>query len=496
MRMLGFLFFFCFIFCLAFPLSGNTNGSAIIAKVKLYQNQESSRVEIRLTEPIDKIPDLMASLQTVSFDLNAVLPEKKRIRLRENKLTNEEYIINSKDFINRVQLSANDNGTTFEIKRQYYTPVNFLKQENPPALIVEFPRNYFEKESVQLKPGIIKHLIRTVNNRGPVVLHALEIDLSNENISFKVGMPDVRAGLKPAPYKLKAKETLTEIVREQMAFAGINANYFDVKLGNPIGTLITDGTWITGPVYDRVAIGFSDENMVFIDQVMLLGDATSYRGFRRKPRAMIEIDGLNTALNLYSKTGLFTSNWDEKIDLPKGKTALIVRNDLVKEKIDGSVEIPEDGYVIVGSEDCFDSVKKKDHMKIEWKSSPDWSEVKEAVSGGPYLIMDGEIYVDQDKQRFKFAVRETFAPRSAVGLDKNGKLLLIAVDGRKPNLSVGLNLKELAELLKKLDLKEAINLDGGGSTTLVADGSIINTLSERHERKISNALLIFYHLLL
>ena len=106
--------------------------------------------------------------------------------------------------------------------------------------------------------------------------------------------------------------------------------------------------------------------------------------------------------------------------------------------------------------------------------------------------MDGEVYVDDQNQRFKFAVRETFAPRSAIGIGKDEKLYLIAVDGRKPDYSVGLTLKELAEILKKLDLQEAINLDGGGSTTLVADGGIINTLSERHERKISNALLIFY----
>ena len=465
-------------------MSGNTNDLPIIAKVKLYQNKESSKIEIRLTEPVDRIPDLMASLQTVSFDLNAVLPERKRRRLKENKLTNEEYVISSKDFINKVQLYPNKSGTTLEIKRQYYTPVNFLKQEDPPALIVEFPRNYFQKESVQLKPGIVKHLVRTVNNRGPIVLHALEVDLSNKRVSFKVGMPDDK--------KIKAKKRLTQIVKEEMAFAGINANYFDVKLGNPIGTLITDGTWITGPVYDRVAIGFSDDNMVSIDQVMLVGNITAHRGFRRKPRAMIEIYGLNTALNLYNKVGLFTRNWDEKMDLPKGKIAVVVRNDLVKEITNESVEIPEDGYIVVGTQDSLDSIRKKDRLKIEWNSSPDWSEIKEAVSGGPYLIMDGEVYVDQEKQRFKFAVRETFAPRSAIGIDKNGKLLLIAVDGRKLNYSVGVNLKELAEILKKLDLKESINLDGGGSSTLVADGGIINTLSERHERRISNALLILY----
>ena len=85
-----------------------------------------------------------------------------------------------------------------------------------------------------------------------------------------------------------------------------------------------------------------------------------------------------------------------------------------------------------------------------------------------------------------------FDSGSAIGIGKNKKLYLIAVDGRHNGYSVGVTFQELAQILKKLDLKDAINLDGGGSTTLVADGQIINTLSEHHERKVSNALLIFY----
>ncbi len=484
MKKVSFFFLLFLIAYLIFNLPSYSKNSAVITRVKLNQNKDSSKIEIRLTEPIYKPSDVMASLQTVSFDLNAILPPRKRKTVKNGKVGEEEYFLDSKDFINRVLLRSNKGQTTVEIKRQYFTPVNLIEQENPPAIIVEFPRDYFQKESVELKPGIIKHLVRTVNSRGPVVLHLLEVDLSNEKISFKVGMPD--------DDKLKAKGTLTQIVKKQKAFAGINANYFDVKVGNPIGTLIRDATWITGPVYDRVAIGFSDDNMVFIDQVMLVGNATVYRGFRRNPKAMIEIDGLNTALNLYSKVGLFTKDWDEKIDLPKGKIALLIKNDSVKKIEDEKIEVPKDGFVIVGHKDYLGSIKKKDRIEVKWMSEPDWSEVKEAVSGGPYLIMDGGVYVDQERQRFKYSVKETFAPRSAIGLGNDGKLYLISVDGRMPNYSAGLTLHELAQILKKLDFKEVINLDGGGSTTLVADGGIINTLSERHERKISNALLIFY----
>ncbi|MBI2995727.1 MAG: phosphodiester glycosidase family protein [Candidatus Melainabacteria bacterium] len=361
----------------------------------------------------------------------------------------------------------------------FFLPVQVLPDVDP-------PKYYFTKETKEYKPGIKRHLIRTITKKGPVVANVLEIDLSNENISVKVGLPDAK--------KIKAKETLLNIVKHEMAYLGINANYFDVKLGNPLGTLITEGTWLVGPVYDRVAIGFSKDKKAFVDQVMLVGNATTYRGFRRKPVTTFEIDGLNTPPHFYNKISLFTINWDEELVLPSSKTGVIVKNGCIKKIVNDRAEIPKKGYVLVSNANyVLNYLKRKDRLKIKWQSHPDWSNVVEAVSGGPYLIMNGEIYVDEINQKFKFAKKETYTARSAVGVDYNGKLYLIVVDSKDDNHSVGVTLQELAELLKKLNLKEAINLDGGGSSTLVVDGKIINKLSERHERKISSALLIFYH---
>lgn len=345
-------------------------------------------------------------------------------------------------------------------------------------------KEYFSKESTEIKPGITKHLIKTINKRGPVIIHVLEIDLSNKNISVKVGLPGKK--------EIKAKDTLTNIVKNEKAFAGINANYFDVKVGNPLGTLITDGTWLIGPVYDRVAIGFSGDNEVLVDQIMLNGNTTVYRGFRKKPVTMFNIDGLNIPPHLYKSVGLFTTNWDSEFVLSKDCQAFIVKNGTLKKIQDETAVIPDDGYILVDKNHSLGVLKRKDHLKINWQSSPDWSGITEAVSGGPYLVMDSKVFIDDKDQHIKFGTKDTYAPRSAVGVGKNNHLFLIAVDGRRNGYSVGVTLIELAELLKKLDLKDAINLDGGGSTTLVLDGKIINKLSERHERKISNALLVFY----
>lgn len=344
----------------------------------------------------------------------------------------------------------------------------------------------FEKESKEIKPGIVRHTIRTVSDKGPVTAHVLEVDLSNEKISVKVGLPN--------KVEIKSKEYLTNIVKNEMAFAGINANYFDVKVGNPLGTLITEGEWLIGPIYDRVAIGFTSDKKVLIDKVMLSGTATVYRGFRKKPFAMFDIDALNIPIHLYKKVGLFTLNWDEKLELPNNRVAISVVDGCVKQIKSGAVDIPRNGYVLVSNDDfVLNFLKRKDCIDVEWNSIPEWSSVQESISGGPYLVMNGQIYIDEKEQNFKFANKDTYAPRSAVGVGKDGKLYLIAVEGKKENHTSGFTLKQLAKFLKTIGLKDAINLDGGGSTTLVLDGKIINKLSDHHERKISNGLLIFYN---
>ena len=342
-----------------------------------------------------------------------------------------------------------------------------------------------QKESKEIKSGIIQHKITTTNGKESVVVNVLEIDLSNEKISLKVGLPD--------KVQIKSKEYLTRIVKNEMAFAGINANYFDVKVGNPLGTLITEGEWLIGPVYDRVAVGFTDEKKVVIDKIMLVGEATVSRGFRKKPFAMFDIDALNIPPHLYKKVGLFTLNWDEKLELSNDKVIISVVHGCIKEIKSGTINIPRNGYALVSNDGfVLNFLKKKDCIDLAWKTLPDWSSVQEAVSGGPYLIMDGEVFIDEKEQNFKFANKDTYAARSAVGVGKNGKLYLVAVDGKKGDRSSGFTLKQFARFLKEINMQNAINLDGGGSTTLVLDDKIVNQLSDHHERKISNGLLLFY----
>ncbi|MCX7006993.1 MAG: phosphodiester glycosidase family protein, partial [Kiritimatiellaeota bacterium] len=117
------------------------------------------------------------------------------------------------------------------------------------------------------------------------------------------------------------------------------------------------------------------------------------------------------------------------------------------------------------------------------KAPPDcW----QMVSGHPLLVADGKPAPSENK-----AVH----PRTAVGVDTTGtKLVLLVVDGRHPEVATGMTYAELAQELLRLGCTTALNLDGGGSTTLVmrdaASGQlrVINTPSDHRERPVANVL--------
>ena len=94
-----------------------------------------------------------------------------------------------------------------------------------------------------------------------------------------------------------------------------------------------------------------------------------------------------------------------------------------------------------------------------------------AVGGGPVLVNDGAVFITNNEEK-KFAGKAIgdHHPRTAMGYTKEGKLILLAVQGRMKNIAVGTTLKETAQILIDLGCVEAINLDGGGSSCLLVNG--------------------------
>jgi exopolysaccharide biosynthesis protein len=97
--------------------------------------------------------------------------------------------------------------------------------------------------------------------------------------------------------------------------------------------------------------------------------------------------------------------------------------------------------------------------------------VQWAFGGGPVLLLDKEIKITNNEER-KFAGKaiDDLHPRTAIGYTATGKMILLVVQGRMPGVAAGASLRDLASIMKDLGCAEALNLDGGGSSTLLVNG--------------------------
>lgn len=163
-------------------------------------------------------------------------------------------------------------------------------------------------------------------------------------------------------------------------------------------------------------------------------------------------------------------------------------------KTDGSVDI---AWCSTKNDSIFEwlePLNNRPGLPIEslpFKLGDIWK-VREAIHAGPVLINDGNIRVTVEEEVFFNTPIAGVQPRSAIGYTKMNELVLMVVDGRQPD-SRGVYLEELALLMQQFDCEEALNLDGGGSSAMVADSRLLNRPSGRtYQREIMSAIGIFY----
>jgi exopolysaccharide biosynthesis protein len=120
-----------------------------------------------------------------------------------------------------------------------------------------------------------------------------------------------------------------------------------------------------------------------------------------------------------------------------------------------------------------------------------WEKADFIVSGGPLLLWKGRRLEEPEKESISKVFFLARHPRTAAGLRADGTLLFVTVDGRRPEESVGMSLPELTDLMLALGCVSAVNLDGGGSTTMVINGKVVNQPSGASERRNADAILLF-----
>ena len=120
-----------------------------------------------------------------------------------------------------------------------------------------------------------------------------------------------------------------------------------------------------------------------------------------------------------------------------------------------------------------------------------WRGAEHVIGGAGLLVDDGRPVTTQGVERMRDDFPLVRHPRSLIGTDADGATWLVAVDGRRPGHSVGMSFRELHRLAAVLGLHDAVNLDGGGSTTLVVQGSIVNRPTDvTGPRAVSDAIVV------
>lgn len=373
------------------------------------------------------------------------------------------------------------------IKRVSFSILTFLISVSLalPAFAQEF-LIYQESKNFPVTRGATYEERTKFTSKGWQKIHILRVDLSSDNIDI-----DTLVGSNG----LSKRSSLNNMVKENNAIAAINGDFFLMSTpSSPIGVQIKDGKLISSPSNrnDMAEFRLTFDNIPEIALSKFDGQLIAPNSSSFTIGGINKISGkLNPNIFIYTpEFGTSSPVQDENVTfaITSGKSIVSIFDDK-------TTQIPSDGIVLMGRNEGANFIKNNftigDNIELDIKVSPNIDNIKAALGGGAILVKDGVI-----PSKFSHVIYGV-QPRTAIGFTKDKKtLIMVAVDGRQ-TISRGLTMQEMAKLMKDLGAYNALNLDGGGSTTMVVrplaekNTKVINHLSEGTQRYIANGIGIF-----
>ncbi|MGW0816212.1 phosphodiester glycosidase family protein [Streptomyces viridiviolaceus] len=331
---------------------------------------------------------------------------------------------------------------------------------------------------------------------------------------------------------LENRETTSELSKAAGATAAVNAGFFvlDPKAGapgDPAGVGVYDGRLLSEPVGGRPSLVVHDngrrtEIARFTWQGRVTGRDTSLslNGINRVPGLIRNCGGtegdLPTSLPLHDVTCTnadelvaFTPEYGQRTPQGEGSEAVLDAHDRVVE-----LRSPRGGPLPAGGSsvqatgrrvaELTDLARVGDRLRVrttlldERGHTATPSPGTDVLNAGPELVRDGRLHVTPAADgmvrpgdpSFYYGWVHKRNPRTLAGVDAAGRTVLVTADGRDTD-ALGLSIDESARVAEALGLRDAVNLDGGGSTTMVTEGHVINDPSDAAgERPVGDALLI------
>jgi hypothetical protein len=301
--------------------------------------------------------------------------------------------------------------------------------------------------------------------------------------------------------EIAGAETVSSLSARHGALAAVNGGYFrttGIYRGEPTGLYLVDGKILSEPNRPRMEMAVSNAGgttRIAFAEVEVRMRVLAEGGDDRA------VDGVNRPRG-DGELILFTPEFHRTTLTDGGGDEVIVRGGRVAEANSGagSSVIPSDGYVLSASGAARDwalarlTAGRTVRLETQWTASPPFPFDPEYVLGaGPLLVRAGitQDMRQSDSEGFAADFGRGRHPRTALGVRADGSIVLAVVDGRQPHWSVGMTIPEVAGLMASLGCREAINLDGGGSTTMVVGGKVVNRPSDAAgERPVSDVWLV------
>ena len=358
-------------------------------------------------------------------------------------------------------------------------------------------------EEETITQGASLQTVRMKTDGGPLNVYIIQADLREPLLKI-----DTIIG---SDGTLNKNQNVTEMARRTGAVAAINGDYFQMMTsGRTIGLAYSGGKLVESPARrnDMYGFGLTIDKAPLIEIFDFAGHVTAANGNSfilagiNKPDYLLP-SGLSAdveALNLYNPLWGTTSRG--RLSGLTGVVEAVVQDGVVQRVLTDQpgVPIPADGYILQGhgaaAQFILDNLQPGSTVSYTYAVAPGGNNLFAAVGGQAMLVQDGQLpaYFTQN-------ITGKHA-RTAVGVSRDGNTLyLVAVekytDPSAGVLSVGMTQEELAQFLISIGVWRAVNLDGGGSTTLATrhlgdfDASLVNRPQGSSQRQVPDALAVY-----
>ena len=348
--------------------------------------------------------------------------------------------------------------------------------QTPPAVPLMGAVGYTRQ--VQFTPhGAV--LLHVVTAPRPVGLYALRPLLSNDAV--------------------QARERLSAMERRLTSSAtivAVSADHFSARDGIPNGGLIRSGVMDASTDATRATVGVDSSGTLRVDRVLT---SATWKGTGQRRPLDVNRPPARETVTLYTRAwGPTTPTEPGAVEavlspFPPAAPNVNLQGTVVDVHANGPTPIPPGGGVLVARSSQAGLLSAEapvgTSVSVRLNLVPAWSDVTDAVGGGPLLVRDGRPVFDA-REAFSTAQLVYRQARSAVGQTADGRLVFAVVDGRS-GISAGMTNWELALTMVRLGAVTACALDTGPSATLAFDGDVVNR-PIAGEQPIADALGVFY----